>query len=161
MSLNVLISKPKNISKWVQYKNDDDVLAEFKVRGIGYKSYQVAVERAQNQIATNGFNVDDASPENKLFHELLLDAAACHLIEDWKGVVFLEDGKEKEVPYTTENAKKLLTMGDIGSVIWAFVKNEADKMQREADEYKNDILGKLSNSTSGQSTETTEQQMEA
>lgn len=79
MSLNVLISKPKNISKWVQYKNDDEVLAEFKVRGIGYKSYQVAVERAQNQIATNGFNVDDASPENKLFHELLLDAAACHL----------------------------------------------------------------------------------
>ncbi|EKA74249.1 hypothetical protein ACINWC692_A0038, partial [Acinetobacter baumannii WC-692] len=47
----------------------------------------------------------------KLYHELLMDACAAHLIEDWKGVVFAEivDGKtvESEKPYTPENASKL------------------------------------------------------
>lgn len=152
MSLIVGLSKSKQISKWCEYKDaEGNVLAEIKVRGISYKPYQVAVERAQNQIAQKGFDVDTASVNDKLFHELLLDAAACHLIEDWKGIAVPdENGEPKDFIYTTENAKKLLNEGDIGPVIWLFVKTNAEQIQREADEVKAETLGKSENSTNGQ-----------
>lgn len=152
MSLIVGLNKSKQISKWCEYKDaEGNVLAEIKVRGISYKPYQVAVERAQNQIAQKGFDVDTASANDKLFHELLLDAAACHLIEDWKGIAVPdENGEPKDFIYTTENAKKLLNEGDIGPVIWLFVKSNAEEIQREADGIKADVLGKFENSTSGQ-----------
>ncbi len=152
MSLIVGLNKSKQISKWCEYKDTDgEVLAEIKVRGISYKPYQVAVERAQNQIAQKGFDVDTATTNDKLFHELLLDAAACHLIEDWKGIAVPdENGEPKDFIYTTENAKKLLNEGDIGPVIWLFVKSNAEEIQREADGIKAEVLGKLNGSTSGQ-----------
>ena len=152
MSLVVGLNKSKQISKWCEYKDaEGNVLAEIKVRGISYKPYQVAVERAQNQIAQKGFDVDTASANDKLFHELLLDAAACHLIEDWKGIAVPdENGEPKDFIYTTENAKKLLNEGDIGPVIWLFVKSNAEEIQREADGIKADVLGKSENSMNGQ-----------
>lgn len=152
MSLIVGLNKSKQISKWCEYKDaEGEVLAEIKVRGISYKPYQVAVERAQNQIAQKGFDVDTASANDKLFHELLLDAAACHLIEDWKGIAVPDaNGEPKDFIYTTENAKKLLNEGDIGPIIWLFVKTNAEQIQREADEVKAETLGKSENSTSGQ-----------
>ena len=164
MSLIVGLNKSKQISKWCEYKDaEGNILAEIKVRGISYKPYQVAVERAQNQIAQKGFDVDTASANDKLFHELLLDAAACHLIEDWKGIavtkkdsdgniIYNEDGTPLivEVPCTTENAKSILNEGDIGPVIWLFVKTNAEQIQREADEVKAETLGKSENFTSGQ-----------
>lgn len=155
MSLIVGLNKSKQISKWCEYKDaEGNVLAEVKVRGISYKPYQVAVERAQNQIAQKGFDVDTASVNDKLFHELLLDAAACHLIEDWKGIAVPDaNGEPKDFIYTTENAKKLLNEGDIGPVIWLFVKSNAEEIQREADGIKADVLGKSENSTSGQKSE--------
>jgi len=155
MSLIVGLNKSKQISKWCEYKDSDgEVLAEIKVRGISYKPYQVAVERAQNQIAQKGFDVDTANANDKLFHELLLDAAACHLIEDWKGIAVPdENGEPKDFIYTTENAKKLLNEGDIGPIIWLFVKTNAEQIQREADEVKAETLGKSENSMNGQKSE--------
>ena len=152
MSLIVGLNKSKQISKWCEYKDaEGNVLAEIKVRGISYKPYQVAVERAQNQISSKGFDVDTATTNDKLFHELLLDAAACHLIEDWKGIAVPdENGEPKDFIYTTENAKKLLNEGDIGPVIWLFVKSNAEEIQREADGIKAEVLGKSENSMSGQ-----------
>ncbi len=152
MSLVVGLNKSKQISKWCEYKDaDGNVLAEIKVRGISYKPYQVAVERAQNQISSKGFDVDTATTNDKLFHELLLDAAACHLIEDWKGIAVPDaNGEPKDFIYTTENAKKLLNEGDIGPVIWLFVKTNAEQIQREADEVKAETLGKSENSMNGQ-----------
>ncbi len=48
-----------------------------------------------------------------------MEAVACHLIEDWKGVVFVEEGPngeqlKSEPAYNAENATKLLNMGDLG-----------------------------------------------
>ncbi len=120
MALKVSIQTSKTVSKWREYVDGDgNVLAEFKIRGIAYKPYQVALERANNQITSKGYDVSKASKDDKLYHELLLEAAACHLIEDWKGVVFEEkiDGGEvveTEPEYSPENAVKLLNMGDIG-----------------------------------------------
>ena len=150
MALKVAIQKSKDVSLWKEYKDaEGNVLAEFKIRGDAYKPYRVALERAQNQVSSKGYNVSTAGAEDKLYHELLLEAAACHLIAEWKGVFFAEDGKEVETPYSPENATKLLNMGDIGVLIWAFVKTNAEKIQAEADQAKADALGKSSSSTDG------------
>ncbi|MDV7565318.1 hypothetical protein R4671_03260 [Acinetobacter baumannii] len=157
MALKVTIQTSKTVSKWREYTDTEgNVLAEFKIRGSGYKPYQVALERANNQITTKGYDVGKASKDDKLYHELLLEAAACHLIEDWKGVVFeekIEGGEviETEPEYSPENATKLLNMGDIGISIWLYVKQEAEDIQKEADVYKDDVVGKSSNSTIGAS----------
>lgn len=91
MALEVNIQRNKDVSLWREYKDTEgNVLAEFKIRGIGYKPYQVALERANNQISSKGFDVAKATTEDKLFHELVLEAVASHLIEDWKGVVLLK-----------------------------------------------------------------------
>ncbi|HGQ7187495.1 TPA: hypothetical protein ACL42F_003689, partial [Acinetobacter baumannii] len=100
---------------------------------------------------SKGYDVMVKDENAKLYHELLLDACAAHLIEDWKGIVFSEvvDGQpvESEKPYTPENASKLLNQGDIGIAIWLFIKEQAQKIQEEADKDKALILGKSSSST--------------
>lgn len=157
MALEVNIQRNKDVSLWREYKDEEgNVLAEFKIRGIGYKPYQVALERANNQITAKGFDVAKASPDDKLFHELLLEAVACHLIEDWKGVVFVEEGPngeqlKSEPAYNAENATKLLNMGDLGVSLWSFIRTESEKIQAEANQYRDDVVGKSSASTSGQS----------
>lgn len=148
MALKVAIQKSKEVSIWKEYKDSEgNVLAEFKIRGEGYKPFRVAMERAQNQVTSKGYNVSTASNEDKLYHELLLEAAACHLIEDWKGIVFAEDGKEIEPPCTPENATKLFNMGDIGLAIWVFVKTYAEQIQADADKVQVETVGKSLNST--------------
>lgn len=151
MALKVGIVRSSEVSKWCIFETVDGQ-AEFKIRGIGYKPFQVALEKAGNQISSKGYDVMVKDENGKLYHELLLDAAGAHLIEDWKGVVFaeVEDGVTVEIdqPYTPENASKLLNLGDIGLLIWSFVKEQAQKIQEEADKGKAMILGKSSNSTS-------------
>lgn len=148
MALKVGIVQSSEVSKWCTFETAGGQ-AEFKIRGIGYKPFQVALEKAGNQISSKGYDV--MVKDEKLYHELLLDAAGAHLIEDWKGVVFAEviEGKtvETEQPYTPENASKLLNLGDIGLVIWTFIKDQAQKIQEDADKDKATILGKSSNST--------------
>lgn len=167
MSLIVAVNKPKKVSKWCEYKDDEgNVIAQFKVRGILHGAYQSAIETINTVMAQKSKKVEDAKEEDKLFHGLLFDAAACHLIEDWSGVsivkkdsegniVYNEDGTPKtvDIPYTPENAKSILNEGDIGPVIWLFVKTNAEQIQREADEVKAETLGKSENYTSGQKSE--------
>ncbi|QQN40552.1 hypothetical protein [Acinetobacter sp. CS-2] len=148
MALKVAIQQSKEVALWKEYKDSKgDVLAEFKIRGSDYKAYRVAVERAQNQLSSKGYDVATAGNDDKLYHELLLEAAACHLVADWKGVVFVENDKEFEPECSPENATKLFNMGDIGVAIWAFVKAQADQIQTEANSYRDEVLGKSENST--------------
>lgn len=148
MALKVAIQQSKEVALWKEYKDSKgNVLAEFKIRGSDYKAYRVAVERAQNQLSSKGYDVATAGSDDKLYHELLLEAAACHLVAEWKGVIFVENGKEFEPQCSPENATKLFNMGDIGVAIWAFVKAQADQIQTEANTYRDEVLGKSENST--------------
>ncbi|WP_461196799.1 hypothetical protein [Acinetobacter pittii] len=170
MALEVNIQRNKDVSLWREYKDaEGNVLADFKIRGISYKPYQVALERVNNQITSKGFDVALASKEDKLYHELLLEAAACHLIEDWKGVVFIEvnaddEQVKTEPPYNAENATKLLNMGDLGISIWSFIRKESEKMQKEADAYKDEVVGKsqpsITTPTSSRGSRTTKKSKE-
>ncbi|WP_317455106.1 hypothetical protein [Acinetobacter johnsonii] len=148
MALKVAIQQSKEVALWKEYKDSKgNVLARFKIRGSDYKAYRVAVERAQNQLSSKGYDVATAGSDDKLYHELLLEAAACHLVADWEGVVFVENDKEFEPEYSPENATKLFNMGDIGVAIWAFVKAQSDQIQTEANSYRDEVLGKSENST--------------
>ncbi len=143
MGINVEINRVKEVALWKPFTNDNgEVLGRFKVRGIEYKPYQVALERATNHLATKGYDVAAATAEDELYHELLFKAAAYHLIEDWDGVTFIEDGEKTEVPYTGENAYKLFKHGDIGFLIWSFIKQHAESIQAESNKKKEDLLGK-------------------
>lgn len=150
MALKVAIQESKNVSLWREYKDDKGtVLARFKIRGSEYQAYQVAMERAQHQIISKGYEIDKATVNDKTAFQLTLEAVACHLIEDWEGVEFEENGKIVEQPYSHENATKLFHMGDIGFLIWAFVKSESEKIQKELNQTKEETLGKSESSTSG------------
>ena len=149
MALIVNIVKNKEVSQWCEYKDDKGkVIAEFKIRGIAHKAYQVAIERANNQVSSKGFDVAQAASTDRTYHDLLFQAVACHLIEDWKGITFRVDGKETEQPFTLENACQLLEMGDIGPILFAFIRVKAENIQIEADKYREEILGKSESSTS-------------
>ncbi|MDM1760701.1 MULTISPECIES: hypothetical protein [Acinetobacter] len=148
MALKVAIKESKEISLWREYKDKEGtVLARFKIRGIEYQAYQVALERAQNQIVSKGYDVRKASADDKVWYQLTMEAVACHLIEDWEGIEFEEGEVVKEQPYSEENATKLFHMGDLGWQIWGFVKSEAEKIQKEANQIKEDTLGKSEDCT--------------
>lgn len=144
MSLKAQLKESKQVSKWVEYKDEEGkVLAEFKVRGDGYQAFLAGKERAINQISSKGFDVKKATSGDKTHIELIRDCVACHLIEDWKGIEFEdEDGKVTQPPYTPENAMKLLEKGDIGNIVWFFVADHATKIQEEADKEHTETMGK-------------------
>ncbi len=143
MALKVAITQNKEVSAWREFQG-----AEFKIRGIAHKAFQVAEERARNQVVSKGYDVSLAGNDDKLFHELLLEAVASHLIEDWKGVEFIENGEAVEPPYSPENAYKLLKNTNIGLDLWAFVRKESEKLQKEADGFRDEVVGKSQSSIS-------------
>lgn len=160
MKLVAKIIDNKSVSKWFEYKDDNgNVVAKFKVKNIGNKQYRVAEQRALDQVMTKGFDVGTVSAEDQTYNDLLRETVAHYLIEDWSGISFQEviDGIaiEKEAAYSVENAKTLLKLGDIGIIVWHFVRTKAEELQQEIDAELNDTLGKLSYSTNGQSTEAT------
>lgn len=158
MALKAVIKESKEVALWREYTDENGkVLAEFKIRGDGCQAYKVALERANNQIASNGYDVAEASGEIKLFHELLLQATACHLLEDWKGIEFDVEGIVTPMPFTPENATTLLSQGDIGVLIWLFIKEQAYQIQKDADKTEAEVMGKSETSTGGLDSEASQQ----
>lgn len=157
MSLVAKIIDTKNQSAWFDFKG-----AKFKIKNIKTPMYLIANDRVSDRIVTDGFNLEMVNEHSKRFLELHQEAIATFLIEDWQGVSFAEvvDGEPvvTEVQYNAENAKKLLSMGDMGFEITAFIETKAKELQAKIDKEHYDILGKLDSSTNGQSTEATKQQ---
>ena len=150
MALKVsIVEKQPHVSEWKEYKHagSDEVLARFKIRGIAYKPYQLALDVAREQLGRNDVTVATVSNEDRFKHEYMFEAAAYHLIEDWEGVFFSQNGKEVEQKYSGEAAYKLFNEGDIGALIWLFVHNAAQEIQKEANEKKDKLVGKSLNTT--------------
>lgn len=166
MSLAIGISSDKHVSKWVEYKNDDGVtLAKFKIRGVNYKPYKVALDRSRTNFNQN-LEIKQIEQDAKTSTEMLITCCAYHLIEDWSGLkstVLDENGEivldEKDepilvdLPFSQENALNVLLNGDIGVIIWDFIDTNAKKIQYEHDIEKAQILGKLRKPTTGSKTE--------
>lgn len=153
MALTVNIIERKHVSEWVEYKDENgNVLAEFHIRGIDYKPYQVSLERTRDFLEQNkDKSISLVTGDDKFKHEYMYEAMAHHLIIDWKGVELSDDMGEtyKEVKYTPSNALKLLRDGDIGVLIWGFIFENATSIQKRHDEQLISTLGKSQNSTNG------------
>lgn len=148
------IQKDKQVSAWVKHESG----AEFLINGIKNREYLIAEERAQHAFRQQGVDLSDVSTTDRPFHEYLLEATAKYLIADWSGVqIKNEDGEIIDVPFSKDTAFQILRDGDIGIVLWAFVKKHAEKIQSDAEKVKTAIVGKSENSTSGQKTPKTAQ----
>lgn len=149
MALVIGVQETKEVSKWVDYKDENgEVLARFQIKGIKDKKYEVARERASNQVASKGFDVASALSTDKTYPELLKDAVACHLIADWEGIEIVIDGKATQPPYTPEAGMLVLSNESTkGAELWLWVISQAERIQEEQDEFKNEILGKSESST--------------
>ena len=155
MSLTVGINKSKHVSKWFDYVDENGfVLAKFKIRGISYKPYQVAIERSRQIL---GISNEIKSIDNlaKTSQEMLLTCTAYHLIEDWSGVnarSINDDGETetKEIQFSQDNANDIIVYGgDDGLLIWDFINTNAKRLQAEHDKEKDEILGKSKRSIGG------------
>ena len=155
MSLTVGINKSKHVSKWFDYVDENGaVLAKFKIRGISYKPYQVAIERSRQILGiSNEIKLIDNLA--KTSQEMLLTCTAYHLIEDWSGVYIQsinDDGEleKKEIQFSQDNANDIIVYGgDDGMLIWDFINTNAKRLQAEHDKEKDEILGKSKRSTGG------------
>lgn len=56
IALKVGIIKSSDVAQWCTFVTEGGQ-AEFKIRGIGYKPFQVALEKAGNQITSKGYDV--------------------------------------------------------------------------------------------------------
>ncbi len=140
-----VLTSQKNISQWVKHESG----AEFKIRNINHKAYQVGIEIAQGKSALKPTEISKASENEKLQIELLYENAAYHLIEDWKNVEISVDGEVSPIDYTPQNALRLMIEGgEAGAKLWEFIILSANEIQEEADNLKKDLLGKSKSSTS-------------
>lgn len=138
--------EPEHSSEWVDYKDSDgNVLGKFKINGINNKAYQVSLQRVIEFLeSTEGTQVGvNETPKYK--HEYFIEAAATHLLTDWDADIQLsfDDGKTyTKVDYTPKNAINFITneSDDLSFLQW--VRTEATRIQKEADEKRAELLGK-------------------
>lgn len=143
MALIAEIEESKTASTWKEYKDSNgNVLARFKIRGIEYEPYQIAQQRINHQLSLKCLNISNISEDEKTLQSLNMEACACYLLEDWEGVSFKVNGEVAEVGYSKENAVKLLQLGKIGADIYLFILTQANKIQAEAQLFKDQVLGK-------------------
>lgn len=153
------IEKPKQVSQWVKYEfGDNKHVSEFKIRGIRYKPYMIATEVTQNIINKRSMGYTAAN-EGLSQWELQFKDVADHLIEDWRDVQVEINGEVKDAVFTKELAFDMMRYGGgDGIELWDFIVKNSARIQFEADSYKEEVLGKSENSTSGTSLEVTQKQ---
>lgn len=143
MTLVVEIEESKTASTWKDFKDlAGNVLARFKIRGVDYEPYQIAQQRISHQLSLKCLNIANIDESEKTLQALNMEACACHLIEDWENISFVVKGEHVEVGYSPENAIKLLTLGKIGAEIYLFVLAQANKIQTEAQIFRDEVVGK-------------------
>ena len=145
--------QPKQISQWVDFESGD-IKAKIKIRGSKYKPFVTATERIQNVGRVEGFKIEGVGSNEMSFQDMLFKVTAEYLIEDWQNIAIEKDGEIVDVPYDKDIAFELMSFGGAaGLILWDFITSNANKIQAEADEYKEEILGKYENSTDGQKSE--------
>lgn len=148
------LNQPKQVSQWVNF-NEDGIEAKIKVRGIKHKPYVIANERIQSNFNVSGLRLKDIGENELSMQDMIFQVVGEYLIEDWQNIAIEKDGVIKEIPYSKDAAFELMSFGgDTGLALWDFVIQSARKIQADADNYKEEVLGKSEASTDGKSTET-------
>lgn len=149
------VNQPKQVSQWVNYDFDgESKTSKFKIRGVKYKPYLIAQERIQTLFGVHGIKIDNIGDSDFSSQEMVFKIVAEYLIEDWQDVEVEIGGEVKAVPYDKDIALDMMRYGGIdGLQLWDFVMKSAHKIQTDADNYKEEVLGKSEVSTDGKSTE--------
>lgn len=147
--LSIELEKPIKkdvISEWREYKDDaGNVLASFLIAGVKRPAYQKGLEAMQarfERVLAGNTPIDDNSI---LYVDELIQTAGRYLILDWTGI----STATGEFEYSQANALALLTQTKDGLVMWSWIKEQADDIQKQADESTGELVGKPLNSTSG------------
>ncbi|KLT73252.1 hypothetical protein PL75_03230 [Neisseria arctica] len=133
-------------ARWVDYKDGDETLARFLIKPIEDSRYQVAVERNQIGTRADGVTIDNIADDARPFLEKDAEAVARYLLVDWDGV---EDADGNAIKYSPETAYEVLTKTQIGLVLWAWIKEQAEAIQAEAYKDRDELVKKPLNGTNG------------
>lgn len=133
-------------AQWSDFKRSGETLARFLIRPLSDARYQVAVERNQLGLRSDGFDIADIPENAKSWLQRDAEAAAYYLIADWEG---LEDEGGNAIAYTPERAAEILMMADVGLELWAWVKAEAARIEEEAENDAAEMVKKPSKDTVG------------
>lgn len=146
------IGKSSTISKWFEYAKVGDKAVSFKIRSAEYEPFLALHNQAG--VEFNAQNKDDLV--NLKPYDFYLMKAFSLLIEDWQNIDldrYDDQGMlldtELNVPCTDKNKLDVLYAGDLGYVVWNFVKTNAEAIAKEVRLKRNEILGKSLNSTDG------------
>lgn len=146
------IGKSSTISKWFEYAKVDDKAVSFKIRSAEYEPFLAL----HNQAGVEFNNQDKSDLATLKPYDYFVMKAFSLLIEDWLNIdldryddqgVLLET--ELNVPCTEKNKLDVLYAGDLGHVVWSFVKTKAEFIAKEVRLKRNDALGKSLSSTDG------------
>lgn len=110
---------------WVDIPTKDGVL-RLRIARIGNPSYQGEIERLTRplRLQTRLGTVDMATMEN-----ITIKAMAKYILLGWEG---LDDGDQKNVPYSVEKAEELLRIPDFNDLVAAYARDA--QLFRDEDE---------------------------
>lgn len=148
-----LLNQAKQVSQWVDFESEG-IKAKIKVRGIKHKPYVIANERIQSNFNVSGLRLKNIAENELSMQDMIFQVVGEYLIEDWQNIAIEKDGIVKDIPYSKDAAFELMSFGgDAGLSLWDFVIQSARKIQEDADNYKEEVMGKSEVSTDGKSTE--------
>lgn len=113
--------------RWVPLSKDAKVL-------VARSGNQRFVELMRKTLKQNSVNLDDKSKENQeLIEKLVLDVTAETVLLGWEGLTF----KGEPLPYSRENAIKLLAVKDFRTKVQELADQGSAYLLRELEEQGN------------------------
>ncbi|WP_193090556.1 hypothetical protein [Advenella sp. FME57] len=145
MALRVSQADPIATSeRWEDYDHE----TSFKLAGLDNEEYQLGLERARRLVAKQdaGQTLKNLtiSENDQREYQTQCKLVGAYIIRDWKGEIY--DENDKLMPYTPENAQKLLLV-NVALFAWIILKAKEVQIAQQAEEAE--TVGKSSRALSG------------
>lgn len=136
MALQIKKQNEQRPESWREYEG-----VKFNIRGLDYKPYRVALERAGSAQFRDGISLKGIDENAVVWYDLQAEAAGRYLIAGWdQDGITDEDGKS--IAYSQDNAVALLRSSDIGYDLYKWVLQQAAEIQADADQNRDNAVKK-------------------
>ena len=136
MALQIKKQGEQRPESWREYQG-----VKFSIRGLDYKPYRVALERAGSVQFRDGLSLKGIGEDATVWYDLQAEAAGRYLIAGWdQDGITGEDGSP--IPYSQDSAVDLLRSSDIGYDLYKWVLKQAAEIQADADRLRDDAVKK-------------------
>ena len=145
-------------SEWFDFIGEDGTVeCKLKIRGRKYQPFITSYDKATKNIQRNAENWLKVGAKELTIEQTLFAISAYHLVADCEGLKVEEKGEEKDFKFNPDNMAELITTIEYNQAVllWAFIEEKSEEVQKRIDGYKDEVLGKSENSTSGVDTEVT------